>query len=550
MEALSVLLSILAAVAVSFVMKKLGGGNPTNDNIRVFIENKKKEIEKMFEERGQRMNALSASLETQQAQAVAAVNRLEGQIEEFKKASSEFDKQFDAVDNIGQKIDAYGKVLNELMEMTENVEENLLRLKKESSIIDKLNSRLNAQEKAVERLDVEIPKVSANFEKYNNESLKLIGTKLLDQYKEQAKSLEDATSAVEAKASELLKNIENDIREAYQQAVNRAKTLEDMAFDQLAESAESRKNSVIKIMDDQTRQLANQIDSQVLASQKAGDARIAEVEQELRQRLAAVTENIGNDVSQFNQDATQKINAIKANVENEVANFTQNANQKISTVTADVESSVSNLAQSTTDKVNEIKTNVENSISGLSQATSEKVTAIRETVENEINTLDSSVKEKSKALNQQFTQGNAEIRQMLHDALSAAKGTAKELAAESSKNSKSLEVLRERFTKLVQPLQEKYENIYQKAIADADEKEKAAYAHWQEISDNHLSEFKTRVEEKINGMQTEVVDRVNNFTNGISEKQTEVESKVSGLVESVETRFSNLSNGIESKFEE
>jgi hypothetical protein len=40
--ALAVLLSIVASASVSFVMRKLGGGNPTNDNIRVFVENKKK----------------------------------------------------------------------------------------------------------------------------------------------------------------------------------------------------------------------------------------------------------------------------------------------------------------------------------------------------------------------------------------------------------------------------------------------------------------------------------------------------------------------------
>ena len=107
MLALAVLVSIIASASVSFVMKKMGSGNPTNDNIRVFIENKKKEIEKMFAERGERLNSLSANLETQQAEAVAAIKRLDSQIDDFEKHSSEFDAQFDAVNNIVQKIDAY-----------------------------------------------------------------------------------------------------------------------------------------------------------------------------------------------------------------------------------------------------------------------------------------------------------------------------------------------------------------------------------------------------------------------------------------------------------
>ena len=103
--------------------------------------------------------------------------------------------------------DFYGSLLNELMEMTANVEENLVRVKKESGIIDKLDSRLSAQEKAVERIDTAIPETISKFEKRNNESLKLIGTELLNQYKERAQSLEDAAASAEEKSRQILQSM-------------------------------------------------------------------------------------------------------------------------------------------------------------------------------------------------------------------------------------------------------------------------------------------------------------------------------------------------------
>ena len=221
----AVLLSVVASVAVVLVSRNLDRDSNSMDKVRRYADKRIEEGRVFFDQQVKNLNSLSASLDTQQTMAVAAVKKLEDQIAAFENERENFKNQFNEVNSIGQKIEAYGSLLNELMEMTANVEENLVRIKKESGIIDKLNSRISAQEKAVERIDSAIPETINKFEKRNNESLKLIGTELLNQYKDRAQSLEEAATTAEEKTRELLNSIENDIHEAYQQAAAKAQSL-------------------------------------------------------------------------------------------------------------------------------------------------------------------------------------------------------------------------------------------------------------------------------------------------------------------------------------
>ena len=55
--------------------------------------------------------------------------------------------------------------------MTGQVEENLLRIQKESGIVNKLNDRLNKQQETVDNIDKKIPQISQHFSQENAEQL-------------------------------------------------------------------------------------------------------------------------------------------------------------------------------------------------------------------------------------------------------------------------------------------------------------------------------------------------------------------------------------------
>ena len=139
MAVLSIIISTVIAVTVVFVLRFLDRDNNSMDKVKRYADNRIAQLDEYFKEQISKLNGLSADLDTHQTAAVAAVKRIEKQIEEFKTISQGFEKQFAAVDNIAAKIDEYGRLLDELMEMTDKVEENLQAVKNESVIVDKLN---------------------------------------------------------------------------------------------------------------------------------------------------------------------------------------------------------------------------------------------------------------------------------------------------------------------------------------------------------------------------------------------------------------------------
>lgn len=190
MTVLSILISTIVAVAVVLVLRSMDRENNSMNKVKHYTDSRINQIDEYFSSRSSNLDALSADLETHQTSAIAAVNRLEKQIEEFKLMSRSFEEQFAKVDNISKKIDEYGHALGELMDMTDRVEENLVAVKKESVVVEKLNSKINEKAKAVESLEKKIPLIIQEFKNKNNDSLKLIGAEMLNQFNARAAQLE------------------------------------------------------------------------------------------------------------------------------------------------------------------------------------------------------------------------------------------------------------------------------------------------------------------------------------------------------------------------
>ena len=110
--------------------------------------------------------------------------------------------------------------------MTEQVEENLERIHKESGIIDGLTKKLDKQQIAVEQIEKKIPEVSKEFSAHNAEQLKAIGTKLLDQYETYASKLAEEIKTAQNTAETTLVTIKQNIQAVYDQATEKAEKLE------------------------------------------------------------------------------------------------------------------------------------------------------------------------------------------------------------------------------------------------------------------------------------------------------------------------------------
>ena len=245
MGVLEVFISVAISVAVIFLFRALDRDNNNMGKITRYVNKRMDDFDDYFKGQHDKLNGLSADLDTHQTTAIAAVKRLEQQVEDFRKISSGFEKQFSAVDAIGQKINAYSKVINELMDMTTRVEENLENIRKESAVIDDMTDTIASQKKAVDAIEKKIPQINTAFTERNEEELKKIATALLNQYNARAEQIDRSTAAAAERSEKTLAKLEADIKKAYDEAATRAANLEDTAFKQLTKELEAQMNTKI-----------------------------------------------------------------------------------------------------------------------------------------------------------------------------------------------------------------------------------------------------------------------------------------------------------------
>ena len=140
---IAILFSTVISLGVSLYFRMLGKKEDPLERINKFANKKTNELNEAFGKIQTRFNTIIADFNAQQTQANAAVKLLTQQNKDFEQKIESLDKSIKAVQNIEAQINSYSKILDELNEMSANVEENLLRIQKESVIVNKLNERLD-----------------------------------------------------------------------------------------------------------------------------------------------------------------------------------------------------------------------------------------------------------------------------------------------------------------------------------------------------------------------------------------------------------------------
>ena len=238
--AIAILVSLVISLGISIYFYKINLENNKSTQVKRLADKKIDDINENYSKIVNQYNLLVSDFKAQQSQANSAIRVFTSQNEEFKEKIKTLENSLKAIETIEAKINGYSSVLNDLNEMTEQVEENLSRIQKEHGLIKKTTQELAKQQQSVEAISKAIPKISQDFAKKNEEQLNSIGTSLLDSFKNSVLKLETETKEAQQTAEHVLLTIKQSIQNAYTEAANKAKSLEDMAFNHLSEQANLR----------------------------------------------------------------------------------------------------------------------------------------------------------------------------------------------------------------------------------------------------------------------------------------------------------------------
>ena len=210
--AIAALLSVTISLGISIYVYKLIKDNNSWDKVRRYADKRTGDLDNLYKTVEDKFKVLISEFNAHHQQAAVALKLLKSQNDEFSEKIKTFDASINSVKKIEAEIDNYSRLLNDLNDMAVKVEENLVRIQNESTIVDRLSERLTKQDQVVNGIEKKIPELSDNFSKINGEQLKAIGTTLLDQYKSQSSNLGQEIKIAKDQAEQLLADLKDKIK--------------------------------------------------------------------------------------------------------------------------------------------------------------------------------------------------------------------------------------------------------------------------------------------------------------------------------------------------
>ncbi|MDE6350711.1 MAG: hypothetical protein K2K67_06890, partial [Treponemataceae bacterium] len=144
------------------------------------------------------------------------------------------------------------------------------------------------------------------------------------------------------------------------------------------------------------------------------------------------------------------------------------------------------------------------------------------------------VQAKVAELSEQLRGATEAVRNQFSGSLEQAKRMADELSAEVNGNGKTLETLRASLEKQMTDIQSRYDQLYEKALADADKKGNLALSQLERVASRQLDSYKAAVDEKITAMQDGVGATINSVNTELSGRITAVQGAVNTAVNALD----------------
>ena len=310
MTIFGILISVGISLVFSLALRYMDRDNRSLDKVKKYIGIQKDDLDEKFNSQISRLKGEYNEVEVKQAQAIATVRNLELKIDEFDQLTKEFDNRIQAVDTIDSKITAYDKTLQQLVDMTADLEENMRRVGAETAVVDKLEKQMGLYQKSVHTLEGRISKLTADFAEKNGEQLKQMGKELLNRFNDQVQQLENSTEESLAKNQQVLQHINDSVADIYSNAAQKAQSLEDQSFIQLQNRTQENITQLQRAFDQALEKLNEDTNLRVDNLQDYLSSQIVSLQGELDERTAAL-EQLSSKLAEESSDNSRTLASVQ-----------------------------------------------------------------------------------------------------------------------------------------------------------------------------------------------------------------------------------------------
>ena len=272
------LLTLGIVIVVLILYRQLDRNNRSMDKVRKYGERLKDDLGAFVAGKEEAVKDYAVELDVQQKSAKELLKRLVLTEEQLAAKA-------DAVAKIDERLNSYDTSLDELLRMTDRAQENLLRLREESSFTDGLVKRVSDAKGQFEALGKGLSELELRFERENLQALERVEEAMVAAVKSTVSDLQSTAESIERRVEDHrdavvkveqdrqrnlqrdLAAVEGTVEEALERARTKANVLEDNAFAKLKEQALDR-----------SKRFQAAVEEKLALFQEATKTRIADVQ--------------------------------------------------------------------------------------------------------------------------------------------------------------------------------------------------------------------------------------------------------------------------------
>ncbi|HQL04540.1 MAG TPA: hypothetical protein PLU33_05330, partial [Treponemataceae bacterium] len=383
-------ITLALCLSIVLIFRQLDKNSRSIDKVRKFSDKVKGEFELHFAKKKEELQNASVELDLKQSQSVAAVKRLEKIIEEFDAKTKTYENHISAVTQLEQRAGEYDTLIKTLFDMTERVEENLLRIKKESSVVDKVDAKLTEQRKTIDILEKKIPSIQNEFSIKNEAQLQQAVSGLLSSIQSDIAQIEHSTVNSLKKNDEILSAIKQSYETAFEQAAERADNLEHAAFDKLRNKAVERVEKYHQFLDEKTSSLSEIIKQKIDETQVLVKNFKNSWQQEASEYLNTMRMELQKTTEEYDE-VTQKITENFSSFENETKDLSRRINEELFAG----DDLLQKMRQKVESETNSLASLIHETSSSLESLADERAQYIQSLISTEIQSLKAFVEEET-----------------------------------------------------------------------------------------------------------------------------------------------------------
>jgi DNA repair exonuclease SbcCD ATPase subunit len=269
----------LGIVALALILfRQLDRHNRSLDKLRKYGDRLKEELTTFIIQKESAVRDYGVELDVHLKAAKELMHRL--QVGDADLAS-----KVDLVANLDGKIKTYDTTLGELVRMTVRVQENLNRIKDESTFVEGVGKRVSEAKGKLDQMEQGLSDLELRFERENTESLGSIADSMLSAVRASVSDLQVTAETIERKVedhreavtkveqervanlSREMDIIEKTLKNAVEQAGLRADKMEEAALVKLRDQAQER-----------VQRFQTAVEEKLQTYQESSKARLAEVQ--------------------------------------------------------------------------------------------------------------------------------------------------------------------------------------------------------------------------------------------------------------------------------